>query len=723
MQIFGQLEKAQLENTTSDTGSLPKGMITYRTDLNVPKVSNGTSMLALVDESTAQTLTNKTLTSPILTGPQITSGGIIHTQIATPSTPSAGLNKVYTKSDGNMYILGSDGIEKQIGSGGSGTGKNYLGNINNVDGNGNFELGSTAKWSLFNTTLTSKIPTGSITAGAASLTTFAAVTSDKLAGTYSLSVASSGAITAGHGFISDAVTFDLEDQVKVCSFEFSYKAVSGTMDFSGTSNNTWAVYIYDVTNSIWIQPSGVYGMTQGSGTGTVRGEFQTTGGTQYRLAVICVTATGGATSMLFDSFRMGPQSIAQGTPVSSSVSYTPVHTGFGTVSAVDASSYRVGDRLIGSGRFTAGTPTAVASALTLGFGGVSGNVTTNLVSNRIVGYWSSNVTDRHGPILGIVGSNSVVFGLVDSTHGGFNTANGNVISGVGDVITYFYDVPIVGWSSNVQMSQDTDTRVVALEATINSQSIPNASTTLVTGWNTPAVNTHGTFSGGVFTAPVSGLYEVKGVLGFASGTTGARYAQVNKNGSLYRYGLQLNAASTGGGATPTVAFDALVPLNAGETVSISAFQSQGSSLNLATGQESHISIKRLSGPSVIAASETVAASMTGDPASATAGNPIIFPTAEFDTHGAYNTSTGRYTAPISGLYDMGGYIGSGTSGVQLEAFVNGSFVKRVGYTDSAGEATISGLVKLNAGDILDLRPAGSTLDANANSTMSIKRIK
>ena len=32
--IYGQLEKAQLENTTSDTASHPKGMITYRTDLH-----------------------------------------------------------------------------------------------------------------------------------------------------------------------------------------------------------------------------------------------------------------------------------------------------------------------------------------------------------------------------------------------------------------------------------------------------------------------------------------------------------------------------------------------------------------------------------------------------------------------------------------------------------------------------------------------------------------
>jgi len=29
MKIYSQLEKAQLENTTSDTAALPKGMVTY----------------------------------------------------------------------------------------------------------------------------------------------------------------------------------------------------------------------------------------------------------------------------------------------------------------------------------------------------------------------------------------------------------------------------------------------------------------------------------------------------------------------------------------------------------------------------------------------------------------------------------------------------------------------------------------------------------------------
>lgn len=121
--IFGQLEKAQLENTTSDTGSLPKGMATYRTDLNIAKVSNGTSMLALVDESSAQTLTGKTYATPTFTGPFTMS------QEATPANPSAGNNKFYFKADGKLYTLDSSGTEEEVGAG-AGGGNVFSGNTN-----------------------------------------------------------------------------------------------------------------------------------------------------------------------------------------------------------------------------------------------------------------------------------------------------------------------------------------------------------------------------------------------------------------------------------------------------------------------------------------------------------------------------------------------------------------------------------------------------------------
>jgi hypothetical protein len=116
MKVYGQIEKAQLENTTSDTASHPAGMITYRTDTDIPKVSNGTAYKEIIVEDIAQALSNKIFNSPEI------NGATLYDEVATPSNPSANEHKVYFKSDGNMYSLDSTGSETPIGSGAGGGG-------------------------------------------------------------------------------------------------------------------------------------------------------------------------------------------------------------------------------------------------------------------------------------------------------------------------------------------------------------------------------------------------------------------------------------------------------------------------------------------------------------------------------------------------------------------------------------------------------------------------
>lgn len=116
--IYSQLEKAQLENTTSDAASMPPGFITYRTDLSVAKVSNGALMKMLIDEDSSQTLANKTLTSPqvnspILATPEVT-GEMLLNQITTPANPAAGKDKLYFKADDYLYTLNSAGVETRV---------------------------------------------------------------------------------------------------------------------------------------------------------------------------------------------------------------------------------------------------------------------------------------------------------------------------------------------------------------------------------------------------------------------------------------------------------------------------------------------------------------------------------------------------------------------------------------------------------------------------------
>jgi hypothetical protein len=78
MKVFGELEKAQLENVTSDGSNDPKGMIKFRSDLNKAKVSNGSTYKKLADEDdlatkqnslgyTAENAANKSVSAAITT--------------------------------------------------------------------------------------------------------------------------------------------------------------------------------------------------------------------------------------------------------------------------------------------------------------------------------------------------------------------------------------------------------------------------------------------------------------------------------------------------------------------------------------------------------------------------------------------------------------------------------------------------------------------------------
>lgn len=121
-----------------------------------------------------------------------------------------------------------------------------------------------------------------------------------------------------------------------------------------------------------------------------------------------------------------------------------------------------------------------------------------------------------------------------------------------------------------------------------------------------------------------------------------------------------------------------------------------------------------------ASTRVVVAIITGDPASASSGNPIIVPTITYDSHGAYNATTGRYTVPVSGQYKFYGALQSASAATTLTIYKNASSTSLAGNLDSNGEATYCSSVNCVAGDLIDLRPGG-TVDAT-NMTMTIEML-
>lgn len=670
------------------------------------------------------------------TGNQIT--------INNQETTATAANRIYTGSGANasmpanatfafMYdtttarwmLVGGTGS----GSGGSGS-KNYLTTYLNNPGNGDFETGSTTGWSKTHSTLdsTTKLPnqaSGSWTSASANLA-LTAVTSGKLAGNYSGQIAqTSGNSVAGDMIISDAFTIDAEDQNKVLAFKLYYQLTAGAANtnFSGTSSNSFAVAFYDVTNGVWIQPAGVFNFTQNSGSGISTGSFQTTAGTtQYRMAIYFPNASVGTFTMLVDDISFGPQAVSQGAATTDWQAYTPTGT-WSTNTSYTGFWKRIGDTMLVRAQVAlTGAPTGTFS-LNLPSGYVID--TTKLGSG--LSTYAQNLGSATLLVAGnawesaAVGYNSTTSIAVWTLAGGSTNAFAQLTPTVpatfanNDFVWLDFKVPIVGWSSNVSLSNDTDTRVVAAYAV---GQVPSG--VVNTGFNVarfvPNRDTHGAYNNatGAFTAPVSGFYQMSATVELSATFTANQYIGVTvqnttNGGAHYGYTKSPVSATT----ALVVNVSGILFANAGDILNIQTV-CQGSSASYTTSlSSSDFSIQRISGPSVIAASESVIARVGGTTSTATNASDtiIIYNTKLVDTHGAYNTSTGFFTCPVSGKYKVyGTYLCTLAAGNVNQQFFtiikkNGNVITsevKPAYTTSSvpHEAPVEDIIDCVAGDQL-----------------------
>jgi hypothetical protein len=202
---------------------------------------------------------------------------------------------------------------------------------------GDFENGVTTGWTATGcATITSGIPNCPGSGGTAfssgnggrakgANTSSPAVDSSSLiAGTYAMNLATTGAGTAGDGYVSSAYTLDPKVRGTSLSYSFSYKVVTGTPAQTGASTDTYAVAGYDPTNNTFITPSTPFCVTKASGVGTCQGTLPTSTTTAtIQLFIYSPVAPAAASSLLFDDVSLGVWLLAQGPPVTNWASYTP----------------------------------------------------------------------------------------------------------------------------------------------------------------------------------------------------------------------------------------------------------------------------------------------------------------------------------------------------------------------------------------------------------------
>lgn len=544
-----------------------------------------------------------------------------------------------------------------------------------------------------------------------------------LAGDSSLRFSKPASNAQGQGVSTD-FKIDAADQAKPLQIDFDWTIEN---NFVGSTNpavdSDVIVYLYDITNARLIEPSGrLLEPAISTQKYRYRGTFQTSpDSVDYRLIYHVATTSTSTYDIIIDNIRVGPQVVSNGAVVTDWQSYTPTGS-WNTNSTYTGRFRRVGDNLeVQVGIDLTGAPNSAALTINIPTGLTID--TTKLVNSTTtipqVGIGTVRDTGINNyPITVHYNSTTSVAVTAQRTVAGTNPVNidsGSQVTqavpfsfNTGDQVQIDFKVPIVGWSSNVQMSNDTDTRVVALAARQLSPISVTANNPIP--YSNVDFDTHGGFNNptaGRYRIPVSGIYRLS-VTGIITSSTQAEL-------ELWVNGVNtLDFTSVASNATRWDSGSITRQLNAGDIIDVRP--------NSTATVASYFFAERLSGPSQVAASEAVYASATSTAGQSVPSSAVtIMQTTakDYDSHNALQIGINtRFTAPISGLYEFNAFCSynsnqSWTEGnvAVIELAKNGVINKYLSSYNapindgSGGYIRINGSadVWLNAGDYVEPR--------------------
>lgn len=479
-----------------------------------------------------------TFTSGTLVTPQVDI--LTMSEETTPSNPSAGNQKLYFKSDGNLYKLNSSGLENQVGGGGSGgsAGKNYFSDPN-TETIGNFTAFDDGAVS---------IPVDG-TGGSPSFVSVALKTSGQFWGSSTLEITKASGNAQGEG-ANWATDITLDEPVTAGEnlyLSMRYKTAAGY----STAGENIKLFYYRVGGTTTgpfplngIDGLGNYG-NQLNHDATGRGQFHSvvqadSSTTAIRIIPMVVDTDTTAYTLEISDIKIDTSAKVYSLASSPAENYTPTYSaGMGTVTHDYATYRRVGEFMFLEGRFTTGTVTTGTANISL----PSGH-TINVGNNRGAGRWDASVgstSDFSSGAFQLSDGDTVVymgdsFSTAASSGTILSVGNANVILSSSTAYTWEVIVPITEWagnSTNVLNSTQMDFQNAVV--TVYSDNAPSIGTsdTKIT-YNNEEEDTHGIHSSGTITSPHSGILEVEGAFFTDSETWAAGNAvsfYVYKNGS------------------------------------------------------------------------------------------------------------------------------------------------------------------------------------------------
>lgn len=579
--------------------------------------------------------------------------------------------------------------------------------------------------------------------GGSPTVTWTLTTSSPLRDTASFLFTQPASNTQGEG-VSYAFSIDRSDRYQVLRIDGEYEVKSGTFSYGDgtvTSPSDIRIFIYDITNSVLIEPTNT--LLDGSGKFTT--EFQASDSQSYRLILHKATTAATAFTVAFDSISVGPREVARGPIITDWAAFTMSVVGT-TTNPTKASSVvhdeawwrRIGDtmEIKWSYRHTNSAGANSGSGVYLmqvpfGLSADNSKITDTDTNQGIECMGSCSVYVGGTNYYGVAkwrdtgaGKKGIMFEMI--TEGtAAQTELDNVIgfAASADVrYTFQAFVPILGWGSNTQISSDAGTREhssIVQKAT--AQSVANNTVTKITF---PVVNKDLT---GLWDS-VNNRFVVKEIGRYLIGlvftydgisTTGTRYQYLYKNGTQFKVLNRLTAptANTQHGAM-MIEVDA-VP---GDYFEIFYFQNSGGSGNwgnTTANEEALFTISKVASPQTIGMADRIASRYSTNAGQSIPNNTLTivnFEDVDYDDTNAVTVGASwNWEASRAGLAEvmarvtfLNSAFSAGTS-FEIQIFKNGvsvsGEVKEVEASSASLYVTmaVSDKIKVVAGDLIDIR--------------------